>query len=327
VKILIIQLRRIGDIIVTTPVIDALREAFPEAVIDFLAEPLGEPVLRGHPGLNELLIFKKDNFFSLLRDIRRRRYDWVLDFLNTPRSAQVSLASGAAVRAGFDVPAWGLVYNRRIPRDPVPKYIVQQKFDLLRALGLNPGPLLPKIHLAPEDAAGAGDWWKNSGLEHFPSRIGLAPAHRHAVRQWPAEKWAALLPSLLKDERRAVILFGGPGEESLLESLARPFPGRVFPLPVGPLRQAAAVMRRCGVVVSNCSGSMHLAVAAGVPTVTIYGPTLPEVWNPRVAPHRFVQAQGLSCLGCHRDSCPYQHECMSWISPDRVAREVEAVLS
>jgi lipopolysaccharide heptosyltransferase II len=326
-KILIIQLRRIGDIIVTTPVIGALREAFPDAVIDFLSEPMGEPVLRGQPGLNEAILFRKEKFFSLLAEIRRRRYDCVLDFLNTPRSAQIVLASGAGVRVGFDVPFWGLVYNRRVRPASQPKYIVEQKFDLLRALGLNPRPALPGIRLAEEDFVGAKGWWEKNELSRFRNIVGLAPAHRRAIRQWPEEKWAGLIPLLLSDEGRAMLLFGGPGEESLMERLAAPFPDRAFPVPTGPLRQAASVMSRCRAVVSNCSGSMHLAVASGVPTVTIYGPTMPEVWNPRRPPHRYVRAHGLACLGCHLDVCPYKHECMDWISPERVAGEVEAVLS
>jgi heptosyltransferase III len=325
VRILVIQLRRIGDIILTTPVIGALRAAFPDARIEFLSEPMGEAVLRGYPGLDEHIIFKKEGFLGLLADIRRRKYDWVLDFINTPRSAQMAFASGAAVRAGFETPFWGLAYNRRVRRDPAPKYIVQQKFDLLRALGLDPAPALPRLALSEGDFAGARAWW-DEGPGRFPVRVGLAPAHRHPVRQWPARKWKALLPLLLRDERRAVVLFGGPGEEGLLSELAAPHAGRVFFPPAGSLRQAAAVMARCGVVASNCSGSMHLAVAAGTPTVTVYGSSQMEVWNPAVAPHRAVRAEGLACIGCHRNDCPYGHECMEWISPERMAREVEEVL-
>lgn len=325
-KILVIQLRRIGDIIVTTPVVAALRTAFPEAEIDFLAEPMGEPVLRGNPHLTRFIPLRKEDFLKTCLEVRRRRYDWVLDFINTPRSAQLSLVSGASVRAGFDALGWGLVYNRRIPRSSTAKYIVQQKFDLLRALGLQPpADALPKLYLDERDFAGAAGWWKEKGLDKFRRRIGLAPAHRHAIRQWPEAKAAALMASLWKATDQALVLFGGPGEEELLARLAAPFPERVFVLPTGPWRQAAAAMARCHVVVTNCSGSMHTAVAAGTPTVTIYGPTMPEVWNPRVSPHRHLQAAGLACVGCHLDVCPYKHECMEWISPESVLREVAAV--
>ncbi|MGQ0644616.1 MAG: glycosyltransferase family 9 protein [Elusimicrobiota bacterium] len=326
-RILVIQLRRIGDVVVTTPVIDALREAFPAARIDFLVEEAAAPVLEKYPGLDEVLRLDKTKFLRRLLDIRRRRYDWVLDFMNNPRTAQVALASGAAVRAGFRVPFWDLAYNRRTDRPASPKYAVQSKFDLLRSLGLQPPPFrAPRIALTPEDFAGAQDWWRAQKLDRFSERVGLVPRHRHEIRQWPAEKFSRLMASLLAAPDRALVLFHGPGEESSVRELAAPFRERVFVIPPSNLRQAASLLARCDVVVTNDSGAMHLAVAAGAPTVTIYGPTWPESWNPRVPPHRWVQAQGLSCVGCNLDRCPYDHECMEWVSPERVAEEVEAVL-
>src|SRR5262249_29832807 len=92
-------------------------------------------------------------------------------------------------------------------------------------------------------------------------------------------------------------------------------------------RQTAAILSRCDAVVTNDSGPMHLSVAVGTPTVTIYGPTWPASWNPGAPPHRWVPAEGLSCVGCNLDHCPYSHECMEWISPERVTAEVEAALA
>ena len=91
--------------------------------------------------------------------------------------------------------------------------------------------------------------------------------------------------------------------------------------------QAAAILARCRAAVTNCSGLMHLSVAVGTPTVTIYGPTSPANWNPHVPPHRWVRAEGLACVECNLDECPYGHECMEWISPERVARETDAALA
>ncbi len=90
-RILIIQLRRIGDVIVTTPVIDALRARFPEARLEFLVEPAAAPVVAGYPGLDESLVFDKSRYWYWLRDIRARRYDWVLDFMNNPGGVRGSL--------------------------------------------------------------------------------------------------------------------------------------------------------------------------------------------------------------------------------------------
>jgi lipopolysaccharide heptosyltransferase II len=328
VKILIVQPRRIGDVIVTTPVIDALRSRFPDARIEFLVEKGMAPVLEGYPGLDEALVFEKSRFWFWLREIRRRRYDWVLDFMNNPRTAQLTWASRAPVRAGFETPFWGLVYTHRVARPPRPLYAVQIKFNLLRRLGLTPGErVLPRIPLSAADFAPAAGWWADRGLDAYPERIAVLPMHRRPIRQWPLARFAETVQRLLAVPDRAVLLFGGPEERRDLEKMAGGFPRRVFAIPPGGLRQAAALLSRCHAAVTNDSGLMHLSVAVGLPTVTVYGPTWPESWNPRAAPHRYVQARGLTCLGCNRDQCPFGHECMDWVSVDRVVAEAEAVLA
>lgn len=325
-KILILQPRRIGDVVLTTPVIDALRAKFPDARIDFLVEPAAAPVLEGYPGLNDVLVFDKA-MVRWVRDIRRRRYDWVLDFMCNPRTAQLSWTSGAAVRAGFAVPVWGWVYNRRVPRGGPDCYAVDYKFRLLTALGVPPaGPSLPRLgHLADRMGEAQG-WWEKEGLEGRPDRVALLPMHRHPVRQWPLARWKELLLRLLARPNRVILLFGSPDERPALLSLAEPHRGRVFVIPPGPLPQAAALLAQCRVAVSNDSGLMHLAVAMGVATVALYGPTSPVACSPATPRHRALRVDGLACLTCERGDCPYGHECMTWLSPERVARETETLL-
>jgi heptosyltransferase-3 len=327
-KILIIQLRRIGDVIVTTPVIDVLRRQFPEARIEFLVEPAAAPVLDGYPGLDERLVFEKSKFWFWVRDLRRRRYDWVLDFMNNPRTAQLSLASGAPVRVGFVVPFWSLVYTHRVPRPKGDVYAVQNKCALLRPLGVSaPVDLLPRLAVVNAEFDALHSWWSAAGLDKASERVAVMPKHRHEIRQWPALKFKETIRQLLRKPGRHIVLVGGADERMYLEAVARDFQDRVALLPAGSLHRAAAVLSRCDVAVTNDSGLMHLAVAVGTPTVTVYGPTSPGSWNPQRPPHRFVQAEGLACLVCNRDRCPFRHECMEWVSPDRVVAETEAVLS
>jgi heptosyltransferase III len=353
VNILVIQLRRIGDVIVTTPVVAALRQRFPDARIEFLVEAAAAPVLEGLPGLDEALVFDKREFGRWVREVRRRRYDWVLDFMNNPRTAQLALLSGAKVRAGFRVPFWDFAYTLRVARSPRPLYAVQHKFELLRALGLEPpASALPRLAVTDADFAPARDWWQSNRLPSFARRVAVMPAHRKPIRRWPARHFRDLMAGALQDAGTALVVFGGPGEEDYLREATKGFPERVFRAPVGGLRQAAALLARCDAAVTSDNGLMHLAVAVGTPTVTVYGPTWPENWNPAFAAlpsdtvrqtgatasaegkqgpgfapkHRLVRAEGLSCLGCNRDECPYGHECLEWVSAGRVLRELDACL-
>ena len=89
-------------------------------------------------------------------------------------------------------------------------------------------------------------------------------------------------------------------------------------IPETSLRQMAALLARCRMVITNDNGPMHLAVAVDTPTVTMYGPTDPAAWNPGSGRHRVLQAAGLSCLGCNLNECPFGHECMTQITPEKV---------
>lgn len=327
-KILIIQLRRIGDVIVTTPVIDVLRRQFPAARLEFLVEPAAAPLLDHYPGLDERLVFEKSKFWFWLRELRRRRYDWVLDFMNNPRTAQLAWATGAPVRVGFVVPFWSLVYTHRVARPTGDIYAVQNKFSLLHRLGIpTPSATLPHLKVKDAEFDALRDFWTAADLGNVSERVAVMPKHRHEIRQWPAAKFTETIRRLLLNPNRSVILVGGGDERSYLEAVAREFSSRVSILPAGELHRAAAVLSRCHVAVTNDSGLMHLAVSVGTPTVTIYGPTSPGSWNPRQLPHRYVQADGLACLVCNRDRCPFGHECMEWVSPERVVQETEAVLA
>jgi heptosyltransferase-3 len=327
-KILIIQLRRIGDVIVTTPVIDVLRGQFPAAQIDFLVEPAAAPIVEGYPGLTESLVFDKAKYVYWVRELRRRRYDWVLDFMNNPRTAQLSWLSGAPVRVGFVVPFWSLVYTHRVARPIGDVYAVRNKFALLHRLGVpTPPSRLPQLKVRDTEFDGVRDWWVAEELDKVSERVAVMPKHRHEIRQWPATKFSETIRRLLLKPDRAIVLVGGKDERSYLEDVAREFSSRVSILPAGTIHRAAAILSRCQVAVTNDSGLMHLAVSVGTPTVTIYGPTSPGSWNPRQGPHRYVQADGLACLVCNRDRCPFGHECMEWVSPERVVQETEAVLA
>jgi ADP-heptose:LPS heptosyltransferase len=327
-KILIIQLRRIGDVIVTTPVIDVLRRRFPAARIEFLVEPAAAPVLDHYPGLDERLVFEKSNFWFWLRELRRRRYDWVLDFMNNPRTAQLpgprALPCASGLSSLFGV--WPTPIGCPVPRATCTRFKINSLSSGVWA-SRRPTGVSPAWRWCHPNSTRSNPGGPRRGWIKAIERVAVMPKHRHEIRQWPAAKFKGVLQRLLTRPGRHIVLVGGADERPYLEDVARDFPERVALLPAGSLHRAAAILSRCHAAVTNDSGLMHLAVAVGTPTVTIYGPTSPGSWNPQRPPHRYLQAQGLACLVCNRDRCPYGHECMEWVSPDQVASETEAVLS
>jgi len=146
-KILIIQLRRIGDVILTIPVIEALRNNFPDYQIDFLVEKQGAEILKGNRSLNAVHVYDSTRPVYWIRKIKSMKYDYIFDFLSNPRTAVITLLSGAKNRAGLDFPVRGLAYNKKISLKNAPQSLVEFKLDFLRSYGLKAASFVPEISL------------------------------------------------------------------------------------------------------------------------------------------------------------------------------------
>lgn len=334
-RILILQLRRVGDILLTTPVISYLKDAVPGCRVDFLAEPMGRTILETHPGLDEFHVYDRAHPLQQIRAVRARRYDAVLDFMNNPRSSYLTALSGARWKVGFATGPRSVLYNvaPRVPSEP--EYVPKRKLRLVRAwltaAGLpapEPRSVRPELFLAPADQGFADEWRRQEGLSQGRYAI-LAPAHRHPIRAWRPDGFQAVALALAEKGLKPYLAWG-PGEEPVMDAVRRGHESSIGLLPMTSLRQMAAIFSSAAVVVTNDSGAMHLAASVKAPTVTIYGPTRPVDWNPALAgagpKDRWLTADGVTCLGCHRASCPVGHICMTKLSDARVVAACEEVL-
>lgn len=326
-RILIIQLRRIGDVIFTLPVIGVLRRAFPEARIDFLVERPADALVRLDPHLSETLVYDKDRALRWVAEVRRRRYDWVLDFLANGRSLPLTLCSGAAVKAAFQG-RWArrLAYNH-LAQATHNAYLVEQKLDVLRSLGVADTSWRYDIRLPADELRWAGDFLKGAGADPGRPLVAVAPASRRETRRWLPERFAEVARALL-GQGRDVLLLWGPGELGYVEDIARRTasrgPGRILIPPDTSLLRLAGLIKSAKLVLCVENGPKNLAVALGVPTVNIVGPNNPWSFNPSGDPaHVLVRAEGLECLGCERNRCPTEHECMAAVTAGMVLKEIE----
>lgn len=303
-----------GDIILTTPVASALRKRFPEAEIDFLVDPAFSSILEYNPSIDRIQQYDRNHVSHMLRHLRAQHYDVVFDFQSSPRSVWVAITSGAPLTVGYGVPFWGRFYKQALPRPRGSESVVRGKFSLLRPwLGSTSGLPKPEIILTPEEKR-----WAEGVLSKQLKRpvVGLITTHRRESRRWLAESFAAL-GQILLDQGLDVWLFWGPGEKEYVEKIQNKI-SDAHMIPSSTLRQMAALLAQCQFVVTNDNGPMHMAVAVGTPTVTLYGPTDPASWNPGGPNHHSVQAKGLSCLGCNLNTCPFDHECMALLTPAEV---------
>jgi heptosyltransferase-2/heptosyltransferase-3 len=283
-KVLIIQLRQLGDILLTTPCISMAKSIWPSAQIDFLCHRMGKLILAGHPDLSNLMTFDEKNSLQdqvkLLAQLRREGYDLVLDFMNNPRSAIAAFASGAPQRWGFES-ARRLFYTRTIPRGSTNEYIVDSKLKLFGSAAMNrprPPLVLP---------------WFSSDLPHWqgiaqviPSwnapapRVILSPTHRREKRRWGFDRFAALADHLVRTRGCTVVWIWGPGEESIARHCAGLAKERTFVAPPTTFRQMAALIAHAEYFVSPSNGPSHVAVAVATPSYQLHGHTVLRAWCP-----------------------------------------------
>lgn len=319
-SILVVQLRRLGDVILATPALAALKKKYPEAKLDFLVEAPGAEAVAGHPAIDEVLVYDAAGAMGALSwalKIRARRYDWVIDFLANPRTALLTALSGAKVKAGPAHVARRWAYNVPLIQSPAACYAALEKVRWLAPLGIAPGdaPELPRLYLAD----------RPQSLENV---VGLVPPSRKETRRWPAPSYARL-GRLLRDKHGCRLkVFWGPGEKELADEVVRGIGAGAAAIPeTRGIKDLARELASCRVVVGNCAGPKHVALALGVPTVTIHGSSDPASWTPNHPDHLFARLDELPCIGCRSNDCPYNLECMRQLPAERVLPAVERLLA
>lgn len=315
-KILVIQLRQIGDVVLTTTAVRALRARFPGARIDFLVAPPAHQVLEGHPAVDNVLVYDKALALRWIRRVRAERYDWVVDFLSNPRSAWITLFSGAAVKAGWKQTGLSFLYNVKLEQTPGGAYVPLEKANALAPLGVpTPADVLPDVH------SGARARAKGPG-----PHVGFAPMSRRKTREWPARRWVELGRKLAAEDGARVSVFWGPGEKDACARIAREC-GAALAEETPHLLDLAARLSELDVLVTNCNGPKHLATAVGTRTVTVFGSSDPVAWNPPGDPrHLAVLPERARCGDCDPDACAKCLAALAAIPAERVYADVRAAL-
>lgn len=338
-RILVIKLRAIGDVVMATPVLENLRSAFPSSAIDFLTEKFCAPIVKGHPAINEVIELDRKHLrmlpfgkriaanLVLLRDLRRRRYDLVFDLFGNPRTAIMSLATGAPQRVGFRFRGRRHAYNVVVePRGNV-VHEVEFNLDALRALDI---PIISRELVMPLDhgsEALADNFWTENNLTG-KTVIGLNASGGWYTKRWPLDRFAALGDEISEKLDAAVVIIWGPGELEDARSITAMMRHEALFIPQSDLILLSSLLRRLTILVSNDSGPLHIAAAVGTPVVGIYGPTRPDLQGPWGDGHQIVRLDGLECLGCNGVTCRIEtHYCMQRLEVAAVFQALEKCLN
>ena len=307
--IALVKLSALGDVVHTTPVVEALADAFPAARISWIVERREAALLRDHPHLAEVVTVDTRawrkvrtpraalelgrRLRALRNELRARRFDVALDLQGLVKSGAVTSITGAPVRIGFAAGvcrerANTMFTNRHVRPPASARHVVDQYLSLLRPLGVVPGRVvfrLPTDGLAEERVE---EFFSASGLKPRDRVVVLNPGAGKAAKRWPVERFAELGAGLARDAGARVVVLWGPGEEAAARAIARA-PGVVLAPPTD-LGAVVAMVRRASVVVAGDTGPLHVAAALGTACVGLYGPTSAERNGPYGRGQRTVSA-------------------------------------
>jgi lipopolysaccharide heptosyltransferase II len=338
-SILVIRLDHLGDVLMTTPAIAALRRAFPVARIDALVAPWGRAALEGNPDLSAILEAPAPWYepsrsawpplgaaLRHARRLRRAPYDWGFEFRGDPRATLCFLLPAARARYGFTRLGLESLLTRGLPYDRR-RSMLDLGLDLVRLAGVPAAGRRPVFHLAPRDLDAAERLLASAGIPAGARLAVVAPSANRAPARWGAAGFAHVAGELARTGMLVVLV--GRREDAPVTAAVRHHTRAHLADLTGrtDLRQLAAVLTRATVLVSNDSGPSHLAAAVDCPTVAVFGPTDPEVTFPHGDGRRFVSVRTRMDhpRPCLDPRCRSDHG-MGDLDPAEVVEAVRSVL-
>jgi heptosyltransferase-1 len=366
-RILLIKPSALGDVVHTLPVLVKLRARYPRARIDWLITPENAEVVRYHPALSNVVLFARRDFskrgrrwraflsfVDLLKQIRRAKYELVIDMHGQVRSAFFTLISGARVRIGFDRPikrgvtisaehdlknvpnhgwrgaregSW-IAYTHRIPIPTLDVHAIDRYLWVAPLLGLDDNPPDLTIHLSPQASDRVNRLLEEHDVPSSKPLVVLVPGTIWETKHWTIEGFAGVARQFLQDGF-AVALAGTVRDQQRCRQIAAAAPGTCDLSGKTTPADLAALIRRAEVAVTNDSGSMHVAASLGKPMVSVFGPTNPVHIGPYERPESVVRVD-LPCSPCNYrrlSQCPFDHACMKQVTSGMVVERVRKILS
>jgi len=332
----------IGDVVMATPTLRALRARFADARLIGIMRPYVAEVLDATPWLDESIFYLPGaenpelRTWSLIARLRQARLDTVVLLTNSLRTGLLARASGARRRVGYvrNGRRWLLtdrLYHRRRHGRWTPSPVLDDYLRLAYVLGCPEEP--PRLELATtaKDERTADEIWRRLDLPPEKEVVVLNSGGAYgAAKLWPTEYFAALAGRIARELHRNVLVICGPNERSMARQIVREANHpRVVSLAdeAGSIGLSKACVRRARLMVTTDSGPRHFAAALDVPVITLFGPTH-IAWSENHFPRATHLQHPLPCGPCQKRTCPLgHHRCMRELTVDEVYRAATAELS
>ncbi|MFH1351799.1 MAG: lipopolysaccharide heptosyltransferase II [Pseudomonadota bacterium] len=333
-RILIRATNWVGDVVMTIPAIEAVRENFPESTITVLARPWVIPLLEGHPAVDWILPLKKGRGFlsdlvEIIRisvEIRRQRFDLAILFQNAFEAALLAYLGGIRYRVGYNTDGRRLLLSHAVVRDDeiLKAHQVEYYLHILRAMGWEARSKAPELFIPGKAVDSIQSLFLSEGIGGGDFLLGMGPgAVFGPAKRWPPERFALIGDWAVERWGAKVLIMGSEGEKRICKEVHQSM--RHSPLDLCGLTTLGEVMeliKRCHFFVTNDSGLMHVASALDVPVVAVFGSTDPATTGPRSKKGRIVRHES-ECAPCLKPECPTDFRCMLSIEPEDVWKQME----
>ncbi len=324
----------LGDVVMSLPAVESLRGLFPHAKIACLIKEGLADAVRNFNALDFTIAYEHGSGIQAvwkrlrtIRNVRRNFFDAVVLLTNSFESALWMYLSGIPLRVGYRTAGRGFLLTHSVRRNPSPGHQIQYYLDLVAALGEAGEPSAPSVRISPRDREWADDFIRSMGVSSKETLVGLCPGAAYgAAKMWLGGRFIQVSRRICEHSSARFLVFGGKSDSEACSTVADGIGEMAINLcGKTTLRELAALMERCALVISNDSGPLHLAAAAGTPVIGIFGSTDPT----RTAPPQncTVIKKSVPCSPCFKRECPTDFQCMTSISAEEVYQEAAQILS
>ena len=321
----------IGDAVMTTPAMAAIRYTFPDTEISVLAKPAIAELFQSHPACDRIIIFDKSNghkgikgLWRLTRELKQLQFDIAILMQNAFQAAAITFLAGIPIRAGYrtDGRRWLLNYGVPVGSKERQLHHVDYYFNMVKALGI----MGPSKHLTLECTKQEFAWSQDIfGQQKYAV---IAPGATYgSAKKWKPERFAAVADSLGSQFDLKIVFIGDQGDQATGNQVTAQMQSQPINL-IGKtsVRQMLAIISNSRLMVTNDSGPMHVAAAFNTPLIAIFGPTDRQTTSPQSKNARMVY-QPLDCVPCLRRHCPTDHACMEAVTVDEVLTAANKLMS
>ncbi len=337
-RILIVRTDRIGDVLLSTPVIKALRDNYPDAYIAMMVSPYAKDIVEGNPNLDEVIIYDKDSkhrtwgmSIKFALNLKKNKFDLAIVLHPTNRAHLITFLTGIRRRIGYGRKLGFLLTDRiKHIKQLGEKHELEYSLDLLRYLGIEPKEKSLFMPIRPESEKWIAELFSQEGIKTTDKLLAIHPGASCPSKIWPSERFAQVADRLAQKYGFKVFLIAGPKDirlaQNVLKNMRHPLINLAGKISVS---QLASVLKRCQLFISNDSGPVHIASGVGIPVISIFGRNQkglsPKRWGPLGKRDKVLHKE-VGCSECLAHNCIKDFACLKAISVDDVLEVADAIL-